>query len=355
MYGRGGRTSYNVSAQHTTNQEMLLNLVRLRYFDTPYFLELDDITTQFKVTGKLASVFDVPGLNENNPANLGAEVIWSNQPTIRYSPLEGKKFATQLMQPLRINIVQGLILNGWDVDRVFRLLVQNMAGIPNACLASAPMPACPPTYKRFVEMIELMRYFQTRGELQVGVSYVNYKPPSNTATQISLSTNKKTANTITISFPSSGDKADRLAELLDGTKQDDERYFLVMRQDLYKHIEKGIITRSLLSTMYYLSSGVQVPPRDIDRGTVALTKNCDGKPFNWNAVAGDLLKIHWAPHCPDHAYLSVPYRGYWFYIDDTDVKSKRTFVLLQQIFNLQAQKEEKDATILTLPLGISRE
>ena len=54
MYGSGGRTSYNMAAQNTTNQELLLNLVRLRYSDTPYFLELNGITTQFNFSGKVS-------------------------------------------------------------------------------------------------------------------------------------------------------------------------------------------------------------------------------------------------------------------------------------------------------------
>ena len=141
MYGSGGRTSYNIAAQNTTNQELLLNLVRLRYSDTPYFLELNGITTQFNFSSKLNSSIKLPGFNNDNPASVGGELGWSNQPTIQYSPLEGKDFAIQMMQPLDLRIVQGLVFTGWDVGRVFRLLIQNMADIPNASAASGPVPS----------------------------------------------------------------------------------------------------------------------------------------------------------------------------------------------------------------------
>ncbi|NGX51154.1 MAG: hypothetical protein K1060chlam2_01012 [Chlamydiae bacterium] len=350
MYGSGGRTSYNVSAQNTTNQELLLNLVRLRYSDTPYFLELNGITTQFNFTGKLLPSIKIPGFNESNPAALGAEFAWSNQPTIQYSPLEGKDFAIQLMHPLDLRVIQGLVFTGWDVDRIFRLLIQNMADIPNACSASGPVPMFPPSYKQFFEVLTLMRHFQMKGQLQIGVRYMHGGKHEHTEEEAC----KEPPNTIQISFPANGEKANRLAEILEGTKRDKGRYVLNMRQAFNAQAEIGIMTRSLLSAMYYLSLGVQVPTRDLTSGTVAVTMRPDGSPFDWSEVVGDLMTVHWDYHYPQAAYLAVPYRGYWFYIDDSDVNSKRTFVLLQQIFNLQSKQQMKDSPILTIPLLTGR-
>ena len=49
--------------------------------------------------------------------------------------------------------------------------------------------------------------------------------------------------------------------------------------------------------------------------------------------------------------MSIKYRDYWFYISDNDLESKRTFILLQQLFNLQAAEPKKSQPILSLPLG----
>lgn len=347
MYGSGGRTSYNVAAQNTTNQELLLNLVRLRYADTPYFLELNGITTQFNFTGKILPSIKIPGFNQDNPAALGGDFAWSNQPTIQYSPLEGKDFAIQLMQPLDLRIIQGLLLTGWDVDRVFRLLIQNMADIPNANAASGPIPIRPPHYKKFFECLTLLRHFQTLGQLQVGVRFI----PHGDHDLSEEDACKERPNTIQISFPAESAQAERLADLLEGVSKRKGRYVLNMRQAFNEQAEIGIMTRSLLSAMYYLSLGVQVPLRDLQAGIVATTQNVDGSMFDWGEVVGDLFEIHWSLHRPDHAYLAVAYRGYWFYIDDSDVNSKRTFVLLQQIYNLQARQQDKESPILSIPLG----
>ncbi len=347
MYGSGGRTSYNIAAQNTTNQELLLNLVRLRYSDTPYFLELNGITTQFNFSGKVFPSIKIPGFDNNNPAAFGAEMGWSNQPTIQYSPLEGKDFAIQLMQPLDLRVIQGLLFTGWDVDRVFRLLIQQMADISNASSASGPIPLKPPHYKKFFECLHLLRHFQALGQLQIGVRYIptgeKYISEDNAC--------KERPNAIQISFPVNGEGSDRLADLLEGIKKSKGRYVLNMRQAFNEEAEIGIMTRSLLSTMYYLSLGVSVPSRDVEAGTVAMTQNSDGTLFDWRDVVGDLFNVKWSPHYPSNSYLAVAYRGNWFYIDDGDVNSKRTFVLLQQIYNLQAKQQEKETPTLSIPLG----
>lgn len=349
MYGRGGRTAYNKATQNTTNQEILLNLVRLRYSDTPYFLEVNNVTTQFTYTGKVLPTVKIPGLDADNPAVLGAELAWQNQPTIQYSPLQGKDFAVQLMHPLDLRVIQGLIFTGWDVDRIFRLLVQNMANIQNACGASGPIPEEPPDCKSFFEVTDLLRYFQLRGELQIGVRYIprGKSEPDDKGEIVK----RKHPNTIQISFPSKGEKADRLAELLEGVQTCKGKYILNMRQDFNEQAEIGIMTRSLLSCMYYLSLGVNVPAKDLEAGTVGHTLNPDGKHFDWSEVIGDLITIESSPRQPDDSYLSVAYRGHWFYIKDTDVNSKRTFVLLQQIYNLQAKQVESEPPLLSIPLG----
>lgn len=344
MYGSGGRTSYNKAAQNTTNQELLLNLVRLRYSDTPYFLQVNNVTTQFTYTGKLLPGIKIPGFDNSNPASLGAELAWQNQPTIQYSPLQGKDFAIQLMHPLDLRVIQGLIYTGWDVDRVFRLLVQNMADISNACGASGPIPEEPPHYKRFLEAANLLRYFQRRGELQIGVRYI---PSSHNKDN----DNGDKPNTVQISFPEEGEKAKHLASLLEEVTTSKGKYILNMRQDFNEQAEIGIMTRSLLSCMYYLSLGVLIPERDIEGGIVGHTHYADGRHFDWYEVVGDLLTVHSSMDYPQNAYLAVSYRGYWFYIDDSDVNSKRTFVLLQQIFNLQAKQSDNEPPLLSIPLG----
>ncbi len=356
MYGKGGRTAYNQAVQNTTNQELLLNLVRLRYSDTPCFLEVNSVTTQFTSTRKLSPSIKI--VKGNDPVTLGGELTWQSQPTIQYAPLKGKDFAIQLMHPMSLSIIQGLIYTGWDVDRVFRLLVQSMVEIPNALDASGPIPQDPPRYQQFLEVVQLLRHFQLMGQLQVGVDHIPSQKEKEREEEKEEEKGKEKKklmrakpNIMQLSFPSEGTEAKRLAEILEEVESSNGKYILNMKQDFNERAKLGIMTRSLLSCMYYLSLGIQVPEKDIFLGKVGHTHYKDGRHFNWNEVVGDLITIHSSSTYPQNAYLSVEYRGHWFYIDDSDINSKRTFVLLQQIYNLQSKQSDQEPPLLSIPLA----
>ena len=53
---------------------------------------------------------------------------------------------------------------------------------------------------------------------------------------------------------------------------------------------------------------------------------------------------------PDMAFVAIPYRGQWFYLADNDLESKSTFMLLTQLFRLQAGAAKSAGPTLTLPV-----
>jgi len=111
-----------------------------------------------------------------------------------------------------------------------------------------------------------------------------------------------------------------------------------------------IMPRSLQQIRSYLSKGVQVPQDHREKGIVRFTRNFDNTLFNWHPVVGCFCVRH-SRHKPDDAAVCVPYRGYWFYVDDRDVNSKRTLMLLDQIVASQVDfRSGADQPVLTLPL-----
>ena len=49
------RLRYNEVLRDTNDQQLLLNIVRLRYADSPVFIDLPNITSQFEVAGRANS------------------------------------------------------------------------------------------------------------------------------------------------------------------------------------------------------------------------------------------------------------------------------------------------------------
>lgn len=109
--------------------------------------------------------------------------------------------------------------------------------------------------------------------------------------------------------------------------------------------------RSFVSVLAFLSNSVQVLPSMLEQKLVISPKNPDGSFFNLNLLTKGLLLIHISATRPQsNVSVEVFYRNYWFYIKDNDYKSKRTFSMIEQLFNLQAGEiKGQTSPVLTIP------
>lgn len=332
LRGRSGRTAFNKSVLQTANEQMLLNLVRLRYSDIPFFLDVGTITNQFRMHSGLGIQGQIPGFDSKNPTGVEAELAYESAPTIQYTPLKGHQFAQQLMEPIDLKVIQQLVYTGWDVERVFRLIVQSFNDIPNAPLAAGPTPDEIPEFKKFRQVTRLMRILQKEQKLQVGLHYGD------------------NSQTLQVTYPIN-EVGEELAKLLKGSKIVRGHYHLDVPLGFNEDAEIGILPRSLLGCMYYLSLGVDVPPDEIEKGTAVIPGNGDNNcNFSCNEIIGNLMDIKYDAYLPADAYVAVRHRGLWYYISDHDVASKKTFVLLQQLYNLQSREPQTPPPLLTIPL-----
>src|SRR5262249_12634332 len=113
------------------------NLVKIRYGDTPVFLDVGQIVSGYTMQGTfsaLGSVYStsgvVPGV-PNSSVTLGAQGQYIDRPTITYAPLVGERVARSIMTPLPPPTLLGLIQAGYPVDVVLRLTVHEVNGIRN--------------------------------------------------------------------------------------------------------------------------------------------------------------------------------------------------------------------------------
>jgi hypothetical protein len=112
-------------------------------------------------------------------------------------------------------------------------------------------------------------------------------------------------------------------------------------------------TRSLLQALFFVSHAVELPAEHVQRGIARVTRNANGQPFDWNEVMRGLFRIKHKSGAerPGNAQVAVPYKGYWFYIDETDQDTKVTFTLLMELARLELPGRKGREPILTLPLG----
>ena len=115
--------------------------------------------------------------------------------------------------------------------------------------------------------------------------------------------------------------------------------------------------RSSFEALIYMSHGVTVPPEHLEQGLVRQTELPDGQLFDWSALTRGVFEVHYVKqhHRPEHAYVAVLFRGYWFFIDDRDHNSKMAFNQVYQLSRLDlavtGARLERTRPVLTLPLG----
>ncbi len=331
---KGGRGLYNVAIQQTNNEQMLLNLVRLRYVDTPFFLTVTSVSTSFTIEGSALAAGEFNTDTSTGTVGVGARVVSS--PTVTYTPVQGEQFAERLLSPMELRTVLLLANSGWSIERVFRLCVRSIEGLQNAPRASGPTPKDPPVYERFLRAVQLLRHLQKTGMLTLA--------------------REGDADDGKLVLEISRDALDweetrEFTELL-GLTPGLHRY-RVLGSARTGPDAIGVVTRSLMGAFYYAAQGVDVPESDLLAGRAVDTRRPDGGRFDWRKFSQGLLQIHSGSERPSaDVYVSVPYRSSWFYMSDSDSDAKATFSLLAHLFALSAGESPSPGPILTLPVGI---
>ncbi|MEO2091302.1 MAG: hypothetical protein ABGY75_17725 [Gemmataceae bacterium] len=377
------RLRYNEAVKTTTEQQLLLNIVRLRYTDTPSSLSISSIADQHEI---VAGLHAIPFFTSAAAGNAfggyrgtilpQAELTGANRPTLSYTPIDDSEFTRRLFTPISLEGMTYLGKTTWPISTVFRLWLENLNWVSNAETASGPTPRDPPEYAAFLAGITALQRLQDRKlvtlhsvereeELTDGVAAGESTPAAAVeAAKAGFAYRKKAGGwavvrkkqqpVLRVGAVDPGDPdfaAFCTAFRLDPAK----RTFDLTSEKLDPYPPAGKLdaldleTRSLLQVLFFISHGVRVPPPHAASGIAPSTAGG----FDWGQVLDGLFTVCWADgkHPPECAQVAVQYQGYWFYIDARDRDTKATFALLVELSRLELGAKAGTAPILTLPLG----
>lgn len=327
--------AYSSEIAAARQQQLLLNIVRLRYNDPVSFIEIERLTTEDtrQRGGRLASAIDLNDGPFNGALSGDGFQQRTESPTAVYNVLRGGAYAQQLLHPVAPESIFLLSQSGWSVERLMLCCVARMGDLDNARAASGPAPETLPDNRIFREFARLMRRQQLSGGLLVQV----------------LNDDEDAAARIVITWHAASEEGETLADMFRQHKVAaefslaDGRYSAELATRSARRGDSPVRGRSLLGMLHALSHTVDVPSQHahLVTRTAGTGAPAPCTPVGvWTNVVGDYFGVSWSAEKPENAAVSVPYRGVWFYIDDTCRSAKATLDLIGHLYAIQAGLSE---------------
>jgi hypothetical protein len=314
-------------------QRMLINMVRLRYGDTPIFLDVASVINQYSLEtrGQASVEWQTPLIENANTLGFGGSATFTDRPTITYIPLSGEKFARSLMRPLPPSAVLGMIEAGYPVDVVLRVCVDSINGVRNRFDGPLRNQAASP---EFYELLERLRRIQSAGSISMRV--------------------QRSADKETTVFALKDDAAAALSEdsifvrKALGLNPAEEEFRVVYASKAKDSNELAILTRSILQIMNNLASNIEVPDAHVADSRV---KKTSSEITAAGTTLAPLIRIQSSATRPDNAFVAVPYESHWFWIDNRDLQSKGIFSFMMFLFSLTETGGKEGAPVVTISAG----
>lgn len=250
-----------------------------------------------------------------------------------------------MLKPIPVEVVFSLGQAGWPVDVFLTITLQRINGVQNMGFGLVPSPGDTAMdldlqfeedvdhLKDYQRVLELLLVLNRKGLLEIQShddekmksSYLHFTKSSSSKTMALVDELKSK-----LSLSPEHD-AFRVTDRMMGRKKD----------------EITIQSRSLLSIMSYLARGIEVPEEDLAKGRVVVIP-----PKAMKKIMEKIpMRIRSSKTRPKDPHVAVKYRNHWFYIDHSDIRSKRTFATIIVLFNLAAPSANSAAPVLTLPAG----
>jgi hypothetical protein len=382
---------YNEAVRLVDEEQLLRNLVRIRYHDTTLNLNVTSITTQYELSGQAEAR---PFFLAPNPASTppffrtflailpDVLVSGANRPTVALTPADDSGTIRQFLTPITLDTLIFLAQSSWPASTVARLWVERINGVPNAVTASGPSRDVPADFARFLRITELLQECQDRelasvrreekstpmgGPLppeavtaaalvEAAKSSLEYQRDAEGKAWVLVRREQRLVLELNPGVENSPEVTELLAllNLVPGPRRYDitvaaRGYPDPARFPVPPLTEVRIVPRSNAQVFFYLANGVEVPDKHLCAGIVGPAAGGAGP-----ELTRGLFEVHVSGghKPPPTAYVAIKYRGYWFYIDDRDQATKDTFGLVLHVSRLDfARQHIGTAPVLTLPVG----
>jgi hypothetical protein len=382
---------YNKAVEQVIREELLLNIVRRRYYEAPQFVTVSSITTSMSTSAGVSGGSAFGNQGTPTTGNIGGSFNWSDSPTVTITPRQGTEILGALTARMSVLTIAKMAQAGYRFDFLLALMTEGLTDVrgPETGVGTDFRPGD----SEYIEVIQSVGRLIDKGQLKVGTfswndpySDITYKREDitvdNQLTAIALGSGvgrfrsydggKNYYFTDKHDYPAmwidpearTSSDGKRIIEILNLQPTPLKRVWSfspnrVVEGTDFENVpddprpEVRMQLRTFYSVLNLLAYGVNVPPKDEEEGR-AFTKDLYDKAVS-EGRAVDLSKkfvVHSSEgDRPANAFVAVKHRGTWFYVDDRDHPSKRFFNATYDLFNMEiAPSSGGGGPILTVPV-----
>jgi hypothetical protein len=321
------RLGYIQDLSDSWKKQMLLNIVKLRYFDPPTFLDVTSIINQYgmenQVDANMAWNWPMPA-TPSRVAGIGGYSRYSDKPTITYMPLSGQKFTKSLLTPIAPVAVVTLMQNGWPIDMVFALMVKTVNGVNNGTKMGSDSAVSNVDFQNLVQALRIIQL--------AGVSDIRLEKTGETEAVVFVISDA-------VEKEKYREQTETIRNILK-LKPGADKYRIVFGTLPQTNEEIALMTRSMMEMMLKIAETVDVPAQHVAKKRVKETV-----PFSSEKWA---TQIHSSRDKPKDAFTAIQYAEHWFWIDNKDISSKRNFALLMIFMSLTESEQKTGAPLFSI-------
>jgi hypothetical protein len=326
---------YAVAIGDARNQQILMNIVKIRYGDWPVFLEVHQVVAGYnwEQTGRaditLRRIFDSI---VRDTGGLGYTGKFVERPTITYSPLKGEDFVRNILTPVRPEALLSLIQSGWPADKLFHTMVQSINGKRNRHIMYGTDYSAEPEFIRFVNLLKKIHIVNA-----ISVR-VRQTEDQDLVRELSFRTHMLSPEILR--------ELNEVKSLL-GLNLDVDAYSIIWDSISEDPNTIAIQTRSVIQVMAALAAFIEVPQDDIKKVGAF---NLGSARKNNTADSPPLMQIRNGASAPKDAFVAVRYHNKAFWIDDHDWNSKASLAFLTLLLTVTESGDVKGPQ-LTISAG----
>lgn len=327
------RVAYDDAVATSWKEQTLLNIVKLRYFDTPFFTDVAQIVSGYavgtQVTPSLGfnqSYFPGASFGDRLLGSLPVQASYIDRPTVSYAPQTNPGFIRNLTVPLPPTAVLYLMQAGYPIDLVFDLTLDAINGVPGRSVSGGQVRPASPEFQRIVQ---ILRKAQLSGSVGMRIEVGKDKTQS-----------------LVMFFRDPDIDPELAAELAEARQllridPDLRDFHVVFGATRGGPREVTMATRSIYRVLSLLAVSVQVPEVHLAEGRAPLL---DGD------MAEEQPRFMVFSGCkkPKDCFTATCYRGHWFWIDDRDAESKRVMAYLMVLLALADTGTKEPVPFLTI-------